>query len=363
MNRQPTLILVSIAAITAAEFSLPSDMTVLPLLVAVPALIGTVSGAPGRTVAAGALAFTAAAVTSIGDWPENSYVAAASLLGILGTTFFGWRSVRSFTRQARALENARAIAETVQRVLLRPVPRRVGAVRAEARYLAAAPGARVGGDFYDVVSTPFGVRVLLGDVMGKGLEAVETAADLLGAFRELAQHESGLAGVAARLDAVLTHRDRFATALLMTLDPEEDTVQVACCGHPAPLLLRDGQVTLLDTPAPAPPLGLFNLAEGWCEAIRVTVRSDDRLLLYTDGVTEARDRTGEFFPLPEQVTPCAQEDPETLLDTLETALRHHVGGPLHDDAALLLLQRGRSRPGHPIRRPSRHRTRTARPVG
>lgn len=72
-------------------------------------------------------------------------------------------------RQARAITSLRVVARTLQEGLLRPLPSRVGGLRTEVRYVAAQPGAQVGGDIYDVVSTPFGVRLIMGDVMGKGM--------------------------------------------------------------------------------------------------------------------------------------------------------------------------------------------------
>ena len=73
-------------------------------------------------------------------------------------------------------------------------------------YLAAAAEARVGGDLYEVARTPFGIRLIVGDARGKGLEAVETAADVLGVFREVAHEVYTLAEVARRIDASLARR-------------------------------------------------------------------------------------------------------------------------------------------------------------
>ena len=70
--------------------------------------------------------------------------------------------------------------------LLRPVPRRAGRVALAVRYLSAAEDSVVGGDFYDVAVTPYGVRLVVGDVKGKGLEAVQLAATVLGSFRQAA---------------------------------------------------------------------------------------------------------------------------------------------------------------------------------
>lgn len=98
-------------------------------------------------------------------------------------------------RREAELASVRSIAEVAQRVLLRPVPRTAGGLSAAVSYTAAVAEARIGGDLYEVVTSPGGVRVIVGDVQGKGLDAVETAADVLGAFREAAHDEPGLTGV------------------------------------------------------------------------------------------------------------------------------------------------------------------------
>jgi serine phosphatase RsbU (regulator of sigma subunit) len=81
------------------------------------------------------------------------------------------------------------VADTAQQVLLRPVPRQLGSVRLAVNYLSASSQARVGGDLYDVVHAGGGVRLVVGDAEGKGLPAVQSAAALLGAFRDAAHEE------------------------------------------------------------------------------------------------------------------------------------------------------------------------------
>lgn len=343
-----------VVALAAIELRLPSGLTVIPLFVAVPALAGIGIRCTWRVLHVGGLTLIATGATGYADRPAWSAVTGVSLVGVAMVTALTWLSVVSFMRQARTLTNVRAIAETVQQVLLRPIPRRVGALRTEVRYLAAAAEARVGGDVYDVLSTPFGIRLLIGDVMGKGLSAVEQAADLLGAFRELAHHESRLSGVAERMDALLAHRGDghiFATAILVTIPDKDNFAELVCCGHPPPLLLRGSQVTFVDVLPPSPPLGLLDLADGWCQTSIVPFYSGDQLLLYTDGVTEARDADGRFYPLPERLAALSQyqDNVSTLLDALGADLRRHTADRLQDDAALLLVQRDRSHLSKPGR--------------
>lgn len=133
----------------------------------------------------------------------------------------------------RRLAETQAVAEAVQRALLRPLPSRLGPLRLETRYLASAPQAKVGGDVYDAAWTPYGIRLMIGDVMGNGLGAVETAGRLLGTFREAAYEEGDLDSLAWRLHVGLCRSpsvgefEVFATALLISISPGETSPR--CC--------------------------------------------------------------------------------------------------------------------------------------
>ncbi|MFD7296442.1 PP2C family protein-serine/threonine phosphatase [Streptomyces sp. NPDC059897] len=244
---------------------------------------------------------------------------------------------------AKALDSLRAVTWTLREGILRPLPDRVGGLRTEVRYLAAEPGAQVGGDIYDVISTPYGVRVLIGDVMGSGMPAVATAVDALGAFRELVRCEARLTMVAQRMDASLAGRpdsEDFVTALLLGLRPDDGQAELICCGHPPPLLIRNGRATFVDALPPSPPLGLFGLQDEWCRAGPISLAAGDRLLLYTDGVTEARDGSGVFYSLAERTVALYDEDPGVFLDRIAADVTRHTQGRTKDDAALLLLDYG-----------------------
>ncbi|HEX2312509.1 MAG TPA: PP2C family protein-serine/threonine phosphatase [Thermomonospora sp.] len=279
-------------------------------------------------------------------WSSDPYAGMALAVVGVAAAAPAWILARSAARRERELADLRRVADTVQRALLRPVPRRVGGVRAEVRYLAADARATVGGDLYDVLGTPFGTRLIIGDVSGKGLDAVSRAADVLGAFRELARHEPSLSGVAVRLDALVRDRpsigEDFVTALLVGLPPGGGPAEIVHCGHPPPLLLRDGTATFAAPLVPAPPLGLLDLAGDWCAAEPLPFRPGDRLLFYTDGVNEARDAHGDFYPLERRAAALLRADEDTppalFLERLERDLLRHTGGTLTDDAALLLVQ-------------------------
>lgn len=240
-----------------------------------------------------------------------------------------------------------------------PTSTHVGRLYVESRHLPATQGG--GGDIHDVMATPFGVRLLIGDVMGVGLPANRTGLSVLNAWRDLACTEPSLAGIAVRLHALIArseHPERFVTALLVNFPVTGDLTgageaapaagswaELVCCGHPPPLLLRGGSAAFID-PYAAPPLGLLDLADGWCRASVMPVGHGDQLLLYTDGVSEARDAAGRFFPLAQlaaealksgEVLRGAGADRTHLLDTLVTSLGDHVGDRGRDDILLLLV--------------------------
>jgi len=229
-----------------------------------------------------------------------------------------------------------------------PTSTHVGRLYVESRHLPATQGG--GGDIHDVMATPFGVRLLVGDVMGTGLPANRTGLSVLNAWRDLACTEPSLAGIAVRLHALIArsgHPERFVTALLVNFPVESadgapaagSWAELVCCGHPPPLLLRDGSAAFIE-PYAAPPLGLLDLAEGWCRASMIPVGDGDQLLLYTDGVSEARDPAGRFFPLAQLTADTVRDtgpDRAPLLDVLAARLDEHVGERACDDILLLLV--------------------------
>lgn len=215
-----------------------------------------------------------------------------------------------------------------------------------------------GGDIVAVVETPSATRVLIGDVMGHGPLAGETAAEVRRAFRQLAVHEEDATPViAARLDRLVAdlkgqgHREEFVTAQLIDIPRGRGAgaeFSIVSCGHPPALLLRCGGASFLDSVPPAPPLGLLDLADGACPRPCIyDARAGDMVLLYTDGVTEARSATGAAYPLAERAATVSREltrefngatTGTTLIEALRTGLIAHIGGKLRDDATLMYLQ-------------------------
>ncbi|MFG3099774.1 PP2C family protein-serine/threonine phosphatase [Streptomyces sp. NPDC048182] len=260
-------------------------------------------------------------------------------------------------RGERHALHMRDIADTTRRTVLRPLPPGFGGLEHAAVYLAADTEARVGGDFYDIQPGPHGTRVLIGDVQGKGLGAVETAAALLGTFREAAHREPDLAAVAERLEIRMQrHRaytaalgrsdgDRFATAVLIGFHPDlPEAVDAVVYGHEPPLAIGPGGVRSLPVTGGLP-LGLGELAPGSPATVwRVALGADETLLMVTDGVTEARDSAGCFYRHGEDVDRAVRADPPSaaprrLVRLVRDGTLRHCRGRLADDTTVFAVRR------------------------
>ncbi|MFH0521135.1 PP2C family protein-serine/threonine phosphatase [Streptomyces sp. M41] len=333
----PLLPILIVSAVVLVDLIGGSGMTWLPLLATGPALAATTNG-PRGVLCVGLLAAAVGAVLGIRDGAPHSELAVV-LAALVAVMLAGCLASALRERRERVLAAVRSVAEAAQHALLQPVPATVGPFRVAVRYSAAAAEARIGGDLYALVSTPYGVRMLVGDVRGKGLPAVGTAALVVGVFREAAHEEPDLLTVVARIERSLARNldsDDFVTAVVAGY-PRPGQLEVVNCGHAPPLLVRDGVVVPVDADRPTPPLGLRALSGETPELQVLPFADGDKLLLYTDGVTEARNEAREFYPLAEGLARHACDEPTRTVTALHDELLAHVGGRLHDDAALLML--------------------------
>ncbi|MGW0336603.1 PP2C family protein-serine/threonine phosphatase [Streptomyces sp. NPDC003011] len=336
----PVLPVLIVAVIVLVDLVGGPGMIWLPLLAAGPALAATTNG-PHGVCCVGLLAVGLGWALGIRDGVPGRELAVVLSALVAVTLASGLAGVLRGRRE-RVLAAVRSVAETAQHVLLRPVPETVGPFQVAVRYSAAAAEARIGGDLYALIPTPYGVRLIVGDVRGKGLPAVGTAALVLGVFREAAYDEPDLLAVVDRIERSLARNlghDDFVTAVVAGY-PREGQLEMVNCGHAPPLLVRaSGGVTAVEPTQPAPPLGLRALS-GQTPGLQVLPFEDgDQLLLYTDGVTEARDRRRAFYPLLDGLARHVCEDPAHTVSALHDELLAHVGGRLHDDAALLLIRK------------------------
>ncbi|GAB3660609.1 PP2C family protein-serine/threonine phosphatase [Glycomyces tarimensis] len=249
------------------------------------------------------------------------------------------------------LVTVESVAEAAQRAVLPELPDQVGGLACAGLYHSAQRGARVGGDLFDIRNSPFGTRLILGDVQGHGLPAVSTAATLLSAFHEAILDEPDLEGIAARLERrIVIDADEgyipelFASVLLAEFSDESDDVRLLSCGHPSPLLLRGERVEEVDL-KPSSVLGLrLEANERPPRATAMPFRPGEMLLAYSDGLSEARDGDGRYYQLVEHlnglVVPPTPGDLIAFVwdDLMRFAVR------LDDDVSLLAVTRaGRPR--------------------
>ncbi|MEU7903735.1 PP2C family protein-serine/threonine phosphatase [Actinoplanes sp. NPDC049118] len=284
----------------------------------------------------GALA-TVVGVVFAGRDEHFDTVGMVNLVGIMLATGIAAAVATVRQRQANRIAELLRLAAVAQQAVLRPLGPQVGNLAVAGRYISASAAADIGGDLYEALDTPYGVRIIIGDVRGKGLDAVRLASIVLGSYRHVAFERADLRAIVTDLDRAVARSvgdEDFVTAALV--EERGGTLTIVNCGHPAPLLLRRGQVIALDPPAPAPPLGFMPVARPRVERLE----PGDRLLLFTDGLGEAR-REGEFFPTADRAWRLLGHG--TVGDglaSLETALVDWVHGQLEDDIALVLLEYG-----------------------
>ncbi|MFD0149461.1 PP2C family protein-serine/threonine phosphatase [Streptomyces sp. NPDC055721] len=342
-----------IVTVCVVDVLAPPHIHLGPLLVAAPAI--TVAFAGARTTAVmGALAVAAQVLIGVlrgvsGTANIQAQIAALIVVSAVCVTVCMVRG-----RHERQLHQVRSVAEAAQRVLLRPLPVHAGPLQIAGLYIPAEEEAELGGDLYAAARTDHhSTRLLIGDVRGSGLGAISNTALLLGAFRAAAHRQATLPRLAIHLDAAFrwdtgqwrsqaeqdTIED-FATAILLDIPDDDPVVHLISCGHPPPLILRGNRLIPLVAEASHLPIGFggaFGITDYDVQTFPFEV--GDTLLLYTDGVIEARDNEGRFYPLTERASQWTTDDPDELLHHLQDDLLAHVHAHLGDDAAVVAIRR------------------------
>jgi hypothetical protein len=287
------------------------------------------------TAALGCLSVVLGVGVSVADGTSRTTDHGLRMLVVALGCSFAVLFARMRTERDGALAHMTQVAEVTQRALLRPIPATIGGVAFAVHYQSAGRGALAGGDFYDAALTPYGLRLIVGDVKGKGLEAMHLAAVVLGAFREVAFLQPDPVRLVKELDARINAElgtEDFVTIVLAEFVPSE--VRLVNCGHHPPLRVGE-QLELLAPPAPATPLGL----DPDPVLQRARLASSERLLFYTDGLVEARNASGAFFALDEPVRDALTEP---LLDDAITGLLslvlQHTRRTLDDDLVLVMSE-------------------------
>jgi hypothetical protein len=325
------------------------DRTVrlIPLLILLPAFPAAVGTVRQTVHAVGWVLIVITAVLIYRPLP-SSYNSAivmvlAFVLGVLCVVTCHWR-----IRRERELLQVRSTAVALQRQMLRPLPILTDRVIVDGVYLPVEADRLVGGDVYEAVASPYGTRLLFGDVQGKGLPAIGAAFAMLGAFREAAPREPTLTALVDDLEqAVVRHNafarqtgepERFVTALILGIDTSTET-QAVNCGHLPPYLLKAGPVAPVQLGVPGVPLGLADLSPEPRTVAWFPFPPGTTLISCSDGVTEARSATGAFYPLEERLGAWADISPWEVADHLTEDLSRHTAGEHRDDITALVVRR------------------------
>lgn len=207
------------------------------------------------------------------------------------------------------------------------------------------PAYEVGGDCFDYAYNSGILDLVVLDTVGHGLSSAVLASLLIGAYRHGRRAGDDLAGLATRIDAAArTFPDQhaFATAVLARLDTAGGTFDWMSCGHPLPLVLRDGGIVPEPDVTPGLPLGLGALGAVVGEITRVQLQPGDGILVYTDGVVDCRMPDGTFFGEERLRDLLAREhaagaSPHEVVRRLTRTAIEHSRADLRDDATLVYL--------------------------
>jgi hypothetical protein len=323
-----------LAALALLDVSLNPATDFAAALVMAPVLCAALAG-PRAVAGVGALAVAAAGFLVSYD----AHVGAPGLKVAVVVAGTGLAMLISRDRNTRAARLARveSVAEAVQRALLPNLPGRVGPASVAAWYVSATEEALIGGDFYDVICYRHSARWVIGDVKGKGIEAVRMTAAVLGAFREAAVRLGSLREVAERMDervSSLAAEEDFVTALIGELGPD-GAVRLINCGHPPPLRLTSGAPVALTTGWHSSPLGLHPVFR--TEAFQLD--GGECLWCFTDGAAEARTAVGSSVDIYKLGSRLAETGAARAAETIRERLAdQRASNHLDDDTAVLVIE-------------------------
>lgn len=322
------------------------EVNTFPLLAAVPVLAAPLFSL-SWTIISGVAASLLGMLLSLREIETFTRTVLIQVATIAVLTVVAVSLNRMFTREREELRTAREVAETVQRAVLPTMPDRVGGLTIATRYQAAQQEALIGGDLYALHDTPYGLRMVIGDVRGKGMQAVALVNALLGSFYSAALHVPKISDVVRTVDTQLqdlrnhstamSYED-FVTAVITEISPDHSVLRLANRGHPPPLMVHDGTVALLEPEETSLPLGLGDLGSQEVPVDEFSWPPGATLVMFTDGIIEARDKNGVFFDPARALTGDLPANPGAVLDAMLTALFAHTD-ELEDDAAALAITR------------------------
>ncbi|MFB9369762.1 PP2C family protein-serine/threonine phosphatase [Kitasatospora albolonga] len=335
-----------LTAVVGTDVLVGEELTLLAAYSVAPA-VAAANERGRRVVWTGAVALSVCLVVAVSAGTAHSFrawVAYSTIVGVTAAAAYAavlrHRTERARDEARRALDALAPVVRVARQVVFEPVPASVGPVAVAASCTCAGHTTPIGGDLYGVAAVPGGVRMVIGDVQGKGLEAAGTATRVLGAFREAAPYVESLDRIGERMERALRRgrdSDRFV-ALVLVEYTEDGVLSVLNFGHLPPLVRAvDGRTAFVEPTVPGLPLGLGDLLGEGPGRSRLRLADGDRVLLYTDGIVEARDRAGRFFPLVDHAHLLDAPLLADALSDLRAAVELHASAPREDDAALVLF--------------------------
>jgi len=230
---------------------------------------------------------------------------------------------------ARRYQQELSIAATIQQRLMAVAIPEVPFARLSGKNLSCK---EIGGDFFDAVNTDQGLAVVLADVSGKGVSAALLASTLQGMIYSQLTAGMPLKEIVAGVNRFFTHKgigEKYATVIIGRINARGE-LEYVNCGHIPPLIVSNGEV---QRPGEGnPPVGL--LPDAVYESARCQLKAGDRLVLVTDGVTEAENATGDFFE-DSRLELAAKSG--TMDDIFAAIMKFCQGRPLNDDCTVVEL--------------------------
>jgi len=262
-------------------------------------------------------------------------IVALTYIGVTAERFFQERKKRQL------LEKELDIARSIQKSFLPSEIKELCGVKISA---FMQPAKFVAGDLYDIVAV--GAKrmgVFIGDVSGKGVPASLIMAQTISLFRIFSRTHPEAAQVLGALNKEFygKFQGRFVTCLYIVIDPQGSIAEVASAGHAPVLVYRKSNNALTEIELSAKmPLGIMEDLE--YNAVSFEVKAGDKIIVFTDGLTEARDREGREFGLENirnTISKHAHASAQNLADSLkEEVAKFAKGAEQHDDITLIVLE-------------------------
>ncbi len=249
------------------------------------------------------------------------------------------RLYEEIARQERRLERDLALARELQMRLLPQTLPKLAHLELAAKF---APARAIGGDLYDFI--PYSLSrlgIVIGDVSGKGAPAAIYAALVSGIVRSHAPIEPGPAEMLSAVNLSLAERRieaQFVSLIYAVWDDENRTLLVANSGLPRPVYVHDGKNHVIE--ATGLPLGLFDEAE--YDEFQFKMKPGDMFVFFSDGILDARDRSGEMFGrgrAEKIIAECGGQSADCVVDRLfQAAAEHSAGVETFDDETVVAIK-------------------------